>query len=289
MPLTPSQLANNFRRAALPLPATEVFASLTRGIERRYILSAKPWRYILRPFSLALAQESTMSAPPSTYEPNLSTREELAVSGAALSEAPWKLAGAAGVAAAGADFLIHLPFHLFHPEALILTPLSMGAVAFFAVAGAGALIRTRHSRALRWARRQAVALRRAAGRCLRDYRVRADRAGWQRRWRRRLHRAMAWRAGLRSDRRRRLDGPASAEPANLIPAPAIRLAIPPPGGSPCAYRATARQPGPGCRGQLSGPPAGRAARKRRAATGARPGRPAMIRAVRCSPSRAAVP
>lgn len=95
-----------------------------------------------------------MSATPSTYEPKLSTREELAVSGAALSEAPWKLAGAAGVAAAGADFLIHLPFHLFHPEALILTPLSMGAVAFFAVAGAGALIRTRHSRALRWARRR---------------------------------------------------------------------------------------------------------------------------------------
>lgn len=93
-----------------------------------------------------------MSAPPSTYEPKLSTSEELAVSGAALSEAPWKLAGAAGVAAAGADFLIHLPFHLFHPE--IFTPLSMGVVAFFAVAGAGALVRTRHSSALRWARRR---------------------------------------------------------------------------------------------------------------------------------------
>ncbi len=91
-----------------------------------------------------------MSAPPSTSRTDLSTREEIAVSGAALSEAPWKLAGAAGIAAAGADFLIHLPFHLFHPE--IFTPLSMGAVAFFAVAGAGALVRTRHSRALRWAR-----------------------------------------------------------------------------------------------------------------------------------------
>ncbi|MGO8955833.1 MAG: hypothetical protein ACLQFR_00450 [Streptosporangiaceae bacterium] len=82
----------------------------------------------------------------------MSTREEIAVTGQALSEAPWKLAGAAGVAAAGADFLIHLPFHLFHPE--IFTPLSMGAVAFFAVAGAGTLVRTRHSRALRWARRR---------------------------------------------------------------------------------------------------------------------------------------
>jgi hypothetical protein len=91
-----------------------------------------------------------MSAPPSTYQSNLSPREEMAVSGAAMSEAPWKLAGAAGVVAAGADFLIHLPFHLFHPE--VFTPLSWGAVVFFAVAGAGALVRSRHSRALRWAR-----------------------------------------------------------------------------------------------------------------------------------------
>jgi hypothetical protein len=89
-----------------------------------------------------------MSAPPSTYQTNLSTREELAVSGAALSQAPWKLAGAAGVVAAGADMLAHLAF--FHFE--LFTPLSWGIVAFFAVAGAGALVRSRHSRALRWAR-----------------------------------------------------------------------------------------------------------------------------------------
>jgi len=38
-----------------------------------------------------------MSAPPSTYQANLNRREEIAVSGAALSEAPWKLAGATGV------------------------------------------------------------------------------------------------------------------------------------------------------------------------------------------------
>jgi hypothetical protein len=88
-----------------------------------------------------------MSAPPSTYQSNLSRREEMAVTGAALSEAPWKLAGVAGVAATGADMLLHLPFH---PE--LFTPLSMGAVAFFAVAGAGALVRSRHTRALRWAR-----------------------------------------------------------------------------------------------------------------------------------------
>jgi len=89
-----------------------------------------------------------MSAPPSTYQTNLTRREEMAVSGAALSEAPWKLAGVTGVAATGADMLVHLIF--FHPE--LFTPLSMGVVAFFAVAGAGALVRTRHSRALRWAR-----------------------------------------------------------------------------------------------------------------------------------------
>ena len=85
---------------------------------------------------------------PSTRQTNLSRREEMAVSGAAMSEAPWKLAGAAGIAVTGADMLAHLAF--FHLE--LFTPLSMGIVAFFAVAGAGALVRSRHSRALRWAR-----------------------------------------------------------------------------------------------------------------------------------------
>jgi hypothetical protein len=90
-----------------------------------------------------------MSAPISTSEPTLSRREELAVSGAALSDAPWKLAGAAGIVVAGADLALHLvTLHLAWAAAL-----SMGAVAFFAVAGAGALVRSRRSsRALRWAR-----------------------------------------------------------------------------------------------------------------------------------------
>jgi hypothetical protein len=91
-----------------------------------------------------------MSAPPSTSESALTRREELAVSGAALSDAPWKLAGAAGIVVAGADLALHLvTLHLAWAAAL-----SMGAVAFFAVAGAGALIRSRRSRALRWARSQ---------------------------------------------------------------------------------------------------------------------------------------
>jgi hypothetical protein len=89
-----------------------------------------------------------MSAPPSTSESALTRREELAVSSAALSDAPWKLAGAAGIVVAGADLALHLvTLHLAWAAAL-----SMGAVAFFAVAGAGALIRSRRSRALRWAR-----------------------------------------------------------------------------------------------------------------------------------------
>jgi len=89
-----------------------------------------------------------MSAPPSTYQNNLNRREEMAVSGTVLSDAPWKLAGAAGVAVAGADLLLHL----FALHLAWATALSMGSVAFFAVAGAGALVRSRHSRALRWAR-----------------------------------------------------------------------------------------------------------------------------------------
>lgn len=93
-----------------------------------------------------------MSAPPSTTQSNLSPREEMAVSGAALSEAPWKLAGGAGVVVAGADLVLHLATHLFSFRLEWATALSMGIVAFFAVAGAGALVRSRHSRALRYAR-----------------------------------------------------------------------------------------------------------------------------------------
>jgi len=93
-----------------------------------------------------------MSAPPSTTQSNLSPREEMAVSGAAMSEAPWKLAGGAGVVVAGADLVLHLVTHLFSFRLEWATALSMGVVAFFAVAGAGALVRSRHSRALRYAR-----------------------------------------------------------------------------------------------------------------------------------------
>lgn len=79
------------------------------------------------------------------YEQGMNRRDEMAVSGAVLSEAPWALAGAAGVAAAAGDMLLHLlAFHF-----AVFSPLAMGAVAFFAVAGGGALLRARHSRAQR--------------------------------------------------------------------------------------------------------------------------------------------
>jgi hypothetical protein len=93
-----------------------------------------------------------MSAPPSTSQTSLSTREEMAVSGAVLSDAPWKLAGGTGLVVAGADLLLHLVTHLFSFRLEWATALSMGTVAFFAVAGAGALVRSRKTRALRWAR-----------------------------------------------------------------------------------------------------------------------------------------
>ncbi|HEY1621492.1 MAG TPA: hypothetical protein VGG25_27960, partial [Streptosporangiaceae bacterium] len=52
----------------------------------------------------------TMSAPTRTYQPrddHMSRREEMAVSGSVLSEAPWALAGAAGAVTAVGDMLMH--------------------------------------------------------------------------------------------------------------------------------------------------------------------------------------
>ncbi|HTP15543.1 MAG TPA: hypothetical protein VMK13_06865 [Streptosporangiaceae bacterium] len=93
-----------------------------------------------------------MSVPTRTSPPDLTRSEELAVSGAVMSNAPWAVAGAAGAVAAGADMLGHLAFAHFAVGA----PLSLGAVIFFAVAGGGALLRRRQGdagRAMRWARR----------------------------------------------------------------------------------------------------------------------------------------
>jgi hypothetical protein len=88
-----------------------------------------------------------MSAP-TRNEPGLTRREEAAVSGAALSSAPWGMAGAAGVVVTGADLIRHvIGGHL-----AVSSSVSAGVVALFAVAGAGALWRARSGRAMMWAR-----------------------------------------------------------------------------------------------------------------------------------------
>jgi hypothetical protein len=88
-----------------------------------------------------------MTASTGTGE-HLTRREELAVSGAAISGAPWRVAGAGGVVATGAD----LALHLLGGHLAVATSLSAGAVIFFAVAGGGALLRGRGSAAMVWAR-----------------------------------------------------------------------------------------------------------------------------------------
>jgi hypothetical protein len=88
-----------------------------------------------------------MSAP-TRNEPGLTRKEEMTVSGATMSGAPWKTAGAAGVVVTGADLILHaVGGHL-----AIDTSVSAGIVALFAVAGAGALWRGRSGRAMMWAR-----------------------------------------------------------------------------------------------------------------------------------------
>ena len=94
-----------------------------------------------------------MSAPTNS-EQDLSRREEMTVSGAAMSSAPWGAAVVTGGVVAAGDFALHVlgsglsGFHLSGLSGSV----AMGAVAFFVVAAAGALWRARSSRAIRWAR-----------------------------------------------------------------------------------------------------------------------------------------
>ena len=93
-----------------------------------------------------------MSAP-THNDQDLSRREELSVSGAAMSGAPWGAAVVTGGVVAVGDLGLHLigsglGLHL----SALSGSLAMGAVAFFVVAAAGALWRARPSRAIRWAR-----------------------------------------------------------------------------------------------------------------------------------------
>lgn len=89
-----------------------------------------------------------MTAPTRNEMPGLSRREELTVSGATMSGAPWRAAGATGAVVTGADLVLHL----IGGHLAISSSLSAGVVALFAVAGAGAIWRARSGRAARWAR-----------------------------------------------------------------------------------------------------------------------------------------
>jgi hypothetical protein len=91
-----------------------------------------------------------MSTPTQTDQ-DLSRREEMTVSGAAMSAAPWGAAVATGGVVAAGDLGLHL-IGAGLGLAAVGGSLSAGVVAFFVVAAAGALWRARSSRALRWAR-----------------------------------------------------------------------------------------------------------------------------------------
>jgi hypothetical protein len=92
-----------------------------------------------------------MPAPSRTDEPDLSKREEVAVSSAAMSSAPWTGAAVTGGVVTVGDLGLHLIGGSVGVHALSGS-VSLGALAFFAVAAAGALLSSRSGRALRWAR-----------------------------------------------------------------------------------------------------------------------------------------
>ena len=91
-----------------------------------------------------------MSTPTPTDQ-DLSRREEMAVSSAAMSAAPWGAAAVTGGVVAVGDLGLHLIGAGLGLSALSGS-LALGAVAFFVVAAAGALWRAKPSRAIRWAR-----------------------------------------------------------------------------------------------------------------------------------------
>jgi len=91
-----------------------------------------------------------MSASTRTDQ-DLSRREEMSVSSAAMSAAPWGAAAVTGGVVAAGDLGLHLIGGGLGLSALSGS-VAMGAVAFFVVAAAGALWRARPSRAIRWAR-----------------------------------------------------------------------------------------------------------------------------------------
>jgi len=89
-----------------------------------------------------------MSIPLRNNQQGLSRKEELTVSSAAMTDVPWGVAAGAGAVVTGADLVLHaLGGHLG-----LSSSLSAGTVALFTVAGGSVVVRTRASRAARWAR-----------------------------------------------------------------------------------------------------------------------------------------
>ncbi|HEY4701415.1 MAG TPA: hypothetical protein VIH64_05965 [Streptosporangiaceae bacterium] len=88
---------------------------------------------------------------PAHIEPALSRREEMSVSGAAMSQAPWTGAAVTGGVVALGDFGWHVIGGHFGRGG-ISDALSLGVIAFLVVAASGALLRERSGRAIRWAR-----------------------------------------------------------------------------------------------------------------------------------------
>ena len=88
---------------------------------------------------------------PGQMKPALSRREEMSVSGAAMSQAPWTGAAVTGGVVALGDFGWHVIGGHFGRGG-ISDALSLGVIAFLVVAASGALLRERSGRAIRWAR-----------------------------------------------------------------------------------------------------------------------------------------
>lgn len=85
-------------------------------------------------------------------EPGLSRREEMAVSSAAMSGAPWTAAGVTGAVVAAGDLGLHLISGSIFSLHALSGSLSLGVVAFLVVAAAGAALSKRAGRTARWVR-----------------------------------------------------------------------------------------------------------------------------------------
>ena len=89
-----------------------------------------------------------MTAP---SDQDLSRREEMSVSSAAMSGAPWGGAAVTGGVVAAADLGLHVIGGTVGVAALSGS-VAFGAAVFLVVAAGGALLRTKAGRAARWAR-----------------------------------------------------------------------------------------------------------------------------------------